>query len=470
MSVSNPISITYGQRTVGGSSSTYQLNGPYVIDKSFTSLRLVFEVVVVSGSVEGLKSASDSLETDFRERDKNLTITMGGSSWSYVFGDTILNTKATIQKTGNRETDRGVSRAYTIVVEGELPADDQNGLREIEVNVTYAASRQKTVTMRGQYTALDNTKASAKYLAEFDTEAGTILSGIDGSAVWELAVEDYTHDRLDHTAAFSRQYVELLADQSQSGRDDTSIKDHRVTFTDLAQHPGDALADIYRMRRVVGTYDCAVDIDVTTGLEAVWRQKVRPHVIALFEDNFEPTVFAVEDYRITFDETAKRLSCNIQFLYQKQSGGEAVVEVAQSLAYREQRQIDYTPVHGQQEYSFEVDPGWAVRERVWSRTVVVLGDERPKMRIGEEAQSGDAGLFEQPLHGVAGVDQRNTGGVMKDGWNVISNTSQASHQFIGDPDQDQIRMTVLTETVVERFHKRPETGTTGPQTPGGGGQ
>jgi len=142
------------------------------------------------------------------------------------------------------------------------------------------------------------------------------------------------------------------------------------------------------------------------------------------------------------------MSVSIQFLYQK-DGGEDVVEVSQSLAYREARTIDYTPVHNDDEYAMEADVGWATRERVASRTVIVIGEETPKKRIGEDPENGPAGEIE-------GIESRSA--VQREGWNIVSNTSQVTDQWLGDPDEEQIRVSVLTETVVERFHTKPKVG------------
>lgn len=464
MSVANPFSITFGSRTVGGSTG-FQLYGPYVIDKSYDAIRLVFDVVVVATSYSDLQEKSDTLETDFRKRlvaGDTLAIDINGSTWTYTQGETILNARASIAKSGNPETDRGYSRAYTVAIEGELPADEDAGLRDVEVHVAYAATRQRTVTMRGTYTATDAGDAVARYQDGFDAEASEYLDAIDSSATWELADENYTMDRHRDSGApasnlcnFTRQYVELLADQSSGQRDDEEIKDHRVVFTDTSQQPGDSREGIRRLRRVIGNYDCAVDIEQTTNLQSVFSSKVRDHIKSLFQSNFQPTAFAIEDQRVSYDETNKRLSVTLQFIYQA-NNSESIVEVSQSVAFREARQIDYTPTHEDDEFAAEADVGWATLERVWTRTVVALGAEPPKLRIRERANvSGPVGRFVDEIGGQQGPDQDDTTKVRSEGWNVVSSTSQVTPQYLGGPDDSQILVTTLSETVVERFHSKP---------------
>jgi hypothetical protein len=431
MAIDNPFSITYGARQVGGTSDTYQLHGPYIIDKSFETIRVGFTVIVVASSYATLQSLSDDLEQDFRQRDKDLVIDLDGATWTYTFGTDILNTVATIVKSGDPETDQGFSRAYACTVEGSLPADDNDGLQEIQVNTNYESGRQKLVTMQGVYTAINGTTALAQYQADFPNEAQTILTALDATATFELVDEVHTQDRNDHVLSFTQQYVQILAAQSQAALDDLSIRDHRITFTDLSQHPGDSAENIHRLRRVVGSYECAIDIEQTTDLQSVYLNTVRPHVIALFQQEFSPNVFAIEEQRTGYDETSKRMSVTLQLIYQT-SDSQAVVEISESVAFRESRAIDYTPTHDGGELSMYADPGWAVVERVASRTVITVGDSAPRRRIGLS-------------------DRR----VASSGWNVVQNTSQVTNQWVGDPTFDQIKLSILSETVVDRLSEKP---------------
>lgn len=470
MAVNNPFTITYNGTAIGGSSDSYQLDGPYVIDKSYRTFRLAFQVLVVASSAATLRSLSDTLETKFRERDKDLEINVGATAWTWTAGTHYFNVLSAIAKSGDRETDRGFSRAYTVTITAELPSDEAsaNGLLEVRTNVSFEASRQKHVTIEGIYTATASADSEANYLTNADAYINPILTAIDGSATWEMAAEDYDFDRITANTRFQRHYVQMLFDQSQGALDDPSIRDHRVIFTDLSQHPADSRENVQRLRRVVGSYDCALDIEQTTDLQDAFNSKVRPHVIQTFRDNFSPVVFCLEDRRISYDETTKRMSVSLQFLYQKE-GGEAVVEVTQSVAFRELRNIDYTPTHNRDsESSFYADLGWSTIERVWTRTVVVLGDERPQRRISGSPQYQTAGDF-----GTIG-GQNIEGGrqVNLSGWNVISNVSQVQEQWIGDPtDDDQLKLTALTETVVERWNDLPgrTTRSGGPITQGGSG-
>ncbi len=470
MTLSNPLAITYGDLTVGGGSSTYLIDGTHIVDKSFTSIRVVFTVVVKASSHSGLKSSADALELAFSKRDQNFTIALGGGEWEYTFGSTVLNTTASAQKTGNPATDIGFSRGYTCSIEGQLPATDHDGLRELSSAVTITPSRQKSVSITGQYTALQGSTALEAYQDGADGEATTILQIVDDQATWELVNENYSLDRTRQTCSFTRQYLQLLADQSQNGRDDQWIRDHTIVFTDVSVTTGDSLQDIRRLRRVVANFGCAVDVDEADSVSATWEDRARDHIKQLFQDEFDPEVFAIENLRVTFDETSSRISAEVVFLYQPNGEGEGPIEVMQSLAYREQRVVDATPLHTGGEFDAVVDPGFAIKERIWTRTVTVRGEETPKSRIGEQARGDKVDPMEDRFLGVIGVDTRNSGGVQPSGWNIVANSSQATPQWVGDPRLgEQMLITVLTETVVERFHQARSGGGGGPGTPGAGG-
>jgi hypothetical protein len=467
MAIENPIEITYGDSAIGGASAQYQIVGPYVLDKSYDSIRLVVDVVVVAEDVDTLQVACETLEGNFRKRladGDTFVIRMDSKSWTYTVGETMLRARSSIAKSGNQDLDRAASRGYTITVEGELPADDSvdAGLRDIEVLVDFEAGRQKVVTMRGTYTATTAGDAKARYEADADTRCTSYLDVVDSEATFELVDETFTLDReggstpAAHLLNFTRQFVELLENQTQSQLDDGQIKDHRITFTNVNQYPGDSRDDVTRLQRVIGSYDCAVDIEQTTDLQAVYRSKVKTHIRQLFQSNFQPTVFGVEEERVSYDETAKRISVSFQFIFQP-SGGEALVEMSQSVAFRETRSIDYTPTHSDDELAAFADVGFGVLERIWNRTAIAIGAEAPKLRIRERArQDGPVGRFNDNIRGQQGPDNRNTSEIEQSGWNVVASTSQVTPRIIGDPAGEQfITVTVLTETVTERYNAKP---------------
>lgn len=475
MAITNPFSITYGDREVGGSTD-YQLMGAYVLDKSYDTFRLVFDVVVVGTTFADLQNLSDALETDFRKRltaGDELRIDLDGNAWTYTVGSTLLRCSSSIAKSGNVETDRGFSRAYTITIAAELPADASadGGLRELEVGVEVSSARQHTVTMRGTYTATAEGNALERYQSSFDAKAADYLSAIKQTATWELVAENYNLDREQgaqtpesHVVTFTRQYQELLTNQALGIRDDIKIRDHRLAFNDNTSYPGDSLDDVVRLRRVSANFECSIDIDETQNAQAVFSDTVRPNLIATFEETFQPQVFGVEGQTVTYDETSKRMSAVLSLVFQP-TGAQEMVEFGETLTYRETRNVDYTPVHDGDELAFYADVGWTTLERIWTRTIVKVGEEAPQARISSGGSTSRATSFSNRIAGIAAPDARpmtvssgansGAGFSSSDGWTTISNTSQMQPQYIGIPGENQLQLTTVTDTIVERFHRSP---------------
>ncbi len=288
------------------------------------------------------------------------------------------------------------------------------------------------------------------YLNNFDSVANGILSTVGSGVTWELVEEDYTFDRTDSKCQFMRQYVELIYDQSDGQLDDNRVRNHRVVFTNLSAHPGDSEKGTYRLQRVTAVYEAHADIEVGDDLQTLAEDLIKPYVLSQFQAEFEPKVFGIEESSIQYDETAKRVGGLFQFRFQSPRGGD-IVEVSYSQTEREARVIDYTHIHGGGEFDAYADPGFAVWENALVRTVITIGSVAARTRLTNTEPGGTAGS-------VPG--RRSTNEVKQEGWNLISATSESTPQYIGDPDEDQIEITILTEQIVERYNVAPKEGVT----------
>lgn len=469
MPVTNPFSITYNGLTVGGSSGSYQLLGAYVIERNYERIRLGFDVLVVAETQDSLRSLSETLEETLSARDKTFRVTINGTSFTFTPGTNVLNVVASIAKSGSPSTDKSHSRSYSVNIEAGVVETDNDGLRDISTVVALNASGIATVTFSGIYTAQESITASENYVQKADAECSGILATLRGEgATFELVDETYTPDRNDHICQWQRQYRQIVYNQSSGLLDDDRIRDHRVTFQDLWQQPGDSAQGITRLRRVDAMFDASVVLGESTPSD-VWESVVRQFLIDEFIGTFGPGEWAIEESRSTYDQTGQRLSATMRFVFS--SGGAAnVIELSQSVTYRESRTIDYTPVHSGQETAAYVDPGWATIERIWIRAVEVIGDEMPRRRLHQEGgggkQTSTAGDFVGPIGGIAGPDSGGTSReIQPSGWNIVGSSSQVAERWIGHPEYgQQFKVTTLNETVTERYNTRPSAGGT---TPGG---
>ena len=64
------------------------------------------------------------------------------------------------------------------------------------------------------------------------------------------------------------------------------------------------------------------------------------------------------------------------------------------------------------------------------------------------------------MGGVTSPDTRVGGDVNRSGWNIVQNASQITPLFVGNPDHGQMRLTQLTETIVERWNDDDTGGST----------
>ena len=501
--IASPFKITYGSQAVGGASGVFQILGPHSLSKSFDTLTLEFTVVVVGTSYADLQNQSNTLEAAFMLRDKTLIIDLdnvsdpaGSSIWTYTTGQDILNVHAELSKTGDEETDRGYSRSYQCTITGGLPSDDVDGsslltgLRDISYTITYLAGRQQRVAIQGVYTATaaQTSPSRAAKLARAnyedsttgaDVEAAAYLAALTGT--FELIAENVDEDRTNHLVQFSRTYIQILDDQTQAATDAANIRDHSFRFSEQIDQPGDSAPDVFRLRRVVANYDCAIDIDQSVDILDVFQDEVRPHIIALFQTAFTPAQFCVESRQVTYDRTGQRLAAQLSFLYQK-SGGDDFVEFSAVVTHSIQRTLDVTPVHERSEFAAEVDAGWATRTRTKTFVSVILGDKPQTSTPGQGgAEGGGGGPVAEGGGGGglppgfkpddnklirAGLDGFGDGG--SGGWEKISSERQASTSWIGDPDEDMILVTKLDEQVVEQYFESPSGGGGGSNyTPGG---
>jgi len=455
MSLNSQVTITWAGTAYGGASASKQIDGAYVMDRAYDHMRLTFNVILVGATAAARQTLAEALEVNFSKRDEDLTVNVGGTSFTFTAGTDYHNPTSSCTKTGQSMTDRGASVAYTCVVEANMPSTNPGtGLVSLEPTVDYEVGRRALATLAGVYTRLSPAlSASDNYLdvGGADAEATTFLDslGTPPTSSMELVDEQYTYDRLDNICQWTRQWQEILFNQVQGTLDSTKIRDHRVTFTETTQHPGDGKEGITRLRRVVGTYDCALDVRVATDVKATFESDVLPHIKAHFTSTFSPSEWCVEDHRHSYDETAKRMSVSIQFLFVPSDSGSQIIEIRQNSSYKELRTLDETPVHGGGEFEKYIDVGWASVERVTQRVVTAVGDMEPVRRLGRTPPPG----LIRPLK-FRGKEQPNYK-VPDTGWVVVNNISQVEDMWIGNPNENQIKTSILTETMVERFYEKP---------------
>src|SRR3990172_3654784 len=124
-------SVVYGSRTIGGATELLLDSGPdhsrpIRITQSYPDLSVEFGFILTAASGVDMASQIDAVEADLRKPDQRLRL-LSGSNTFLDFNpsdNTGFNIRAEISKAGDKpEMDTNISRAYSVRITGNLPAD-----------------------------------------------------------------------------------------------------------------------------------------------------------------------------------------------------------------------------------------------------------------------------------------------------------------------------------------------------------
>jgi hypothetical protein len=245
-----------------------------------------------------------SLERAFRVPRQRLRSLFTVNSVVYTFddrnpanasgGNTGFNAESSIEKTGD-EYDTGRSRSYSVHIEIQLPADlpGQSGRQDSSVDLSFDASRIRTITISGRYTALGANAARAQYNASIATYAAAVQAAIGGT--YEIISEVATADDADKNLDFTQVYREIIYSQSAAGLNHAAIVAPRFVYSRQRVAPGDTGSDTRRLEVITVDFGCSVDKDVTTDLSTLYTGTIRPYLIAQAFSQFGSSSGALVD-------------------------------------------------------------------------------------------------------------------------------------------------------------------------------
>lgn len=455
---SQEFSIVYGSTTVGGASTDYVLDGPMRIGNDYVTGTVSADVVVVKNPAyteAQFKTACAALEAAFRVPRQRLQVILGSQTmidWN-PSTDTGFNAEPSCEKVGD-DVDTARSRRYRITVKATLPADlsGQNGRRSSITTVEYDASRIRTVTITGEYTAISSTAARAVYTANSPAFFSAVLTALGGT--YELIRETPDSDDADKICKFTAVYREIVYAQSGAGLDHTNIVSHTVSFARSFPSPGDSGGGtVRRPETVVVTYDC--NVRGTQGLESLWNGTLRPYVIAQFNAKFPNKASAIVSEDPRFEHANQRITASLTF--SAIISGD-ILTLAATMGFEEDAGKRFTGAWTGDKYAHHVDQGFAVVLLTQHVEGTVLGLRAPRRRI--DGNSGVGSLF---LPG----DWNPEGG---SGYELISNRPRSTPRWVGQPGQGGYIVTDFVEDCVKRYVTKPKGGGGGGGiTPGSGG-
>jgi len=267
----------YGTLEVGGNTE-YHPHEWHHVRKAFDSGEFEVKFAVArSGMTEAEFAARcTAIESAARKPFQDLVVKQGTATLLSLkhSTNTALNTQPEIEKPGG-ELDTGRSRLYVFRLSYDLPADNAPtvGLRESGVAVKYLPSRRRHVTITGVWTANSGSDAMTAYdagIAAYSTAALTALTG-----TYDKIEEDADHDYENKIVNFRQLYKERVADEGSSGTlNATNIKDQVLTMRRREEGPGDYVAEVEQVNRLVMLdvrYDCWIDKTLSTDLRGEWE-------------------------------------------------------------------------------------------------------------------------------------------------------------------------------------------------------
>jgi hypothetical protein len=271
--VARELAVTYNGFKVGGDQANRILNEVYVKEQDFERGTVEYVFTIRHDTQAAFSAEVNAVENAFRVPRKDLTITMGGTTitdWSHA-NSTGYNASPKIMKWGNKQ-DAGYARWYRVRVEVGLPADtSETSLRRNSyVNVTYSASRRRSVTISGTYTANGATTARAQYEAVFDAYATSVLNVLGGTYK-KLDEPQGTADDQNKELNFSVSYEEII--YTAIGAGDASLRGEKITIVRDSSTPGDTPANgtVERLLHLTAHYEAWFDKTVTVDLVGKWE-------------------------------------------------------------------------------------------------------------------------------------------------------------------------------------------------------
>jgi hypothetical protein len=310
--VDRELKITYGGFVVGGTSApgSERLIDTYIrLTKSFTNARVEFDFVISATTEALFQDAIEECEDAFRKPFQDLTVEQGAETLIDLkpSTNTGLNTMPDIKKIDNDPRNTGRSRAFTVVVEAQLPADNAPtvGIQESSTNVAYSPARKRQVTITGIATAIVADDARAKYESIIDSFCSAILSPF--GSVFELGEEPLTDSGYqDKLISFTRVYDEVIYPEAGATNDPAIVR-QSFNITRTKVFPGDFPgAFAKRLVNVSAVFDCWIDKDVTQALESKWAS-VKNWIVGQIK-SVMPGPLAITSISPNFNFTENKIS------------------------------------------------------------------------------------------------------------------------------------------------------------------
>lgn len=320
------LSVVYGSRTIGGTSTTVLLDGtePYKVSVDADVATFTCLLVVRESAKDDFLALVAAVEDDLATPRQRLRVIQAGDEvfdWnpsSSEAADLGFNADPQLTKVGSPQVDSGRSQRYRFTVRIDLPASrwGQDGRRgDASPVITWSPARQADITVNATYTALPGTtSAYAVYLAAIDAYVSAIAA-IVGVAGVELVAETARPDDTNKVIRVTRVYRQILQRQTLDELDDDRLVDQALVVRVVREFPGDSPGKtVNRLVVLSASYSCWVDKDQTTDLRALWENTVKAHVLRKVLDGIGASSGALVRDVPSYDGPRNRIEAQVEVL------------------------------------------------------------------------------------------------------------------------------------------------------------
>jgi hypothetical protein len=427
--VTRELSITYAGFVVGGVQGTRLLTDKYRQTRTYERSNISFEVVVNETTEVLFAAECAAFEAAFRVPRGALTVTQGAVNLIAVThtGNTGFNASPSVSKVGD-DWDTGRSRRYAVSIDFTEPADlsGQSGRRTSTVEQSYDASRKRTVTISGTYTALGGNSARAQYEASAPTYFAAVLSALTGTF-------EKTFERADNDDANKERVL-----------DDPAIVQPRITIHFERSSPGDSPAgNVKRLATIVSSFECSVDRSVTTDLKSLYEDTIKPYIgtLALNLAGGGGVALVHEDYHLNYP--FNQISASLTFLSASSLVNleyEMSAEVIENFGKR------IVPTWSSGRYQAHVVQNPANRRRIVAERIMTFGFHEPI------SPTGNQGIDIKELGALNLLAYPPDGGTT--GWVTLDGSLRQIPRRLGDGIQFDI--TEITSRFEQQWVESPQ--------------
>jgi hypothetical protein len=473
--------------------SNFHLHEKSKSNRAYKTATVDFDFVVTTTTEANFAARVLAAERAFRVPRQRVRIIQGAQTLpgynpaNAAGGNTGFNAEPSIEKMGD-DFDSGRSRRYHVRIEVQLPADlpGQTGRQDSEVDLSYDASRIKTVTISGTYTALGSNGARAQYAAASGTYFAAVKTALGGT--YDTVSESVISDDADKIVRFKVSFLEIIYSQSGSGLDNASIVKGVYNYRRQQVAPGDSDAGARRLETLEVDFNCSVDRNVTTDLNSLWNDTVKPYIKSQITSLFGATYIALVDARVLENKDGNGIHGTLTIQAAASDGGSLVQITRTTEVYARSGKL-LVPVWNGNPYARHVYDGPADKIRTTTETKWMLGAGGAGGGGGPNSAAGSGGGgvllvgigaggashnvgvinfgdFQVPLFGtLSGASQsalvqaalgdpekaaQAAAGGGESGWILMSDRTAITPMVIG-LGGDQIEMQVVTREVIEAY-------------------